>query len=185
MLSIRSHATSTARYVAASAVTVALAAALSGALAAPTNALAAGKVAAGKVAASSAGARPVASAAGSAAHVELRSTALGELLVNGSGFTLYVFGRDSRDKDRCVSISGCTGAWPPLTTHGRAVAGRGVKASWLGTIELPGGARQVTYDGHPLYTYAFDSGPGQTDYVGAPAFGGVWRALTGSGRRVS
>jgi predicted lipoprotein with Yx(FWY)xxD motif len=163
---------------------------MSGAIAAPMSALAAGKVApgkvaAGKVAARTAGAQPAASAAASAAHVDLRSTALGKVLVNGSGFTLYVFGRDSRDKDRCVAISGCTGAWPPLTTHGRAVAGRGVQASWLGTIELPGGTRQVTYDGHPLYTYAFDSGPGQTDYVGASAFGGVWRALTASGKTVS
>ncbi len=177
MLSNRSRSTSIARCAAASALAVTLAVPLSGALAAQASGAAAGGTAAAQ-------ARPAASAAAAAAHVDLRSTALGKLLVDGSGFTLYVFSRDSRGKDRCAAIQGCTGVWPALTTRGRAVAGRGVKASWLGTIRLPGGAHQVTYDGHPLYTYAFDSGPGATGYVGTPEFGGVWHGLSASGKTV-
>jgi predicted lipoprotein with Yx(FWY)xxD motif len=180
MFSNRSRSTSIARCAAASALAVTLAVPLSGALAAQAS----GAVAGGAAASQAAQARPAASATAAAAHVGLRSTALGKLLVDGSGFTLYVFSRDRRDKDRCAAISGCTGVWPALTTHGRAVAGRGVKASWLGTIELPGGAHQVTYDGHPLYTYAFDSGPGATDYIGASEFGGVWHGLSASGKTV-
>ena len=59
---------------------------------------------------------------------------------------------------------------------------RGLKPSLLGTIALGGGRRQVTYAGHPLYTYAFDSGPAETGYVGATQFGGTWRALSATGR---
>jgi hypothetical protein len=58
-----------------------------------------------------------------------------------------------------------------------------VKASLLGSIALPHRtARQVTYAGHPLYTYSGDSGPAQTDYVGVSMFGGAWPALTASGK---
>ncbi|MGO9752215.1 MAG: hypothetical protein ACLP8S_28815 [Solirubrobacteraceae bacterium] len=180
MFSNRPRAASAARCAAASAVAVALALPLGGALAAPPS----GTVAAGAFAADTARTQPTAAAAVAAAHVDLRSTVLGKLLVNGSGFTLYAFSRDSRSRDRCVAIQGCSSVWLALRTHGRAVAGRGVKASLLGTIGLPGGAHQVTYDGHPLYTYAFDSGPGETDYVGAQQFGGIWRAVAASGKPV-
>lgn len=118
----------------------------------------------------------------SGAVISLHSTGLGRLLVNGRGFTLYAFTRDGRDTDTCVHIGGCARAWPPLTTRGRPLAGAGIRRSLLGTIPLPGGARQVTYDGHALYTYAFDSGPAQTAYVGATAFGGAWPGVRPSGQ---
>ena len=128
--------------------------------------------------------RSQAVAAATAATVAVRSTSLGRILVNSRGFTVYAFSRDGRGKDRCVAISGCTAVWPPLTTRGSVRAGAGVQASLLGTISLKGGARQVTYAGHPLYTYTADTGPGQTGYVGASQFGGVWQALQSSGRLV-
>ncbi len=140
-------------------------------------------------AAASASARPAGGAAGLGARtaaagsrVQVRPTGIGDVLVNGSGFTLYVFSRDGRNRDRCMSISGCRGAWPLDRTHGRPVAGRGARRSLLGTIKLAGGVTQVTYSGHPLYTYSGDSSPGQTGYVGAFQFGGTWRAIRASGR---
>ncbi len=92
---------------------------------------------------------PIAGAA-RAASVQLRNSSLGKILVDSSGFTLYEFSKDSRNKDTCVKVSGCSAVWPALTTHGSPTAGAGVKASLLSTIKLPGGARQVTYAGHPL-----------------------------------
>jgi predicted lipoprotein with Yx(FWY)xxD motif len=121
------------------------------------------------------------SAAG--AKVGIRHTRRGDLLVNGHGFTLYIFARDRRNHDRCVQISGCRGIWPLDTTHGRPVAGPGVKRSLLGTIRV-GRTTQVTYAGHPLYTYAEDFGPGQTFYVGVSQFGGRWFGLRASGHQV-
>jgi predicted lipoprotein with Yx(FWY)xxD motif len=116
--------------------------------------------------------------------VQLRSTALGKILVNSHGRTLYAFTRDKRNKDSCVRISGCASVWPMLKTSGSPTAGSGIKRSLLGTIRLSGGARQVTYAGHPLYMYSFDSGPGQTDYVGVSQFGGTWKALGATGKMV-
>ena len=71
-----------------------------------------------------------------------------------------------------------------LTTTGKPKAGPGVSASKLSTITLSGGAKQVTYAGHPLYLYSFASGPGDTSYVGAMQFGGSWYAINAAGHAV-
>jgi predicted lipoprotein with Yx(FWY)xxD motif len=127
-----------------------------------------------------------------AAHsttVKLKKTSDGKLLVNGSGFTLYMFTADARNKDKCFAKSSaglgkCISTWPALSTKGKPVAGPGVKASKLGAIKLPNGSKQVTYYGHPLYIYSGDSGPGQTDYIGAQEFGGTWYGVSATGGKV-
>ena len=119
-----------------------------------------------------------------AASVQLHNSGLGKILVDASGFTLYEFSRDSRSKDTCVRVSGCSAVWPALSTHGNPTAGSGVKASLLSTIKLPGGARQVTYAGHPLYRYAEATERAETAYVGVSHFGGKWEALNAAGGAV-
>jgi predicted lipoprotein with Yx(FWY)xxD motif len=118
------------------------------------------------------------------AKLKLRQTSVGTILVNGGGLTVFAFTRDSRNHDRCASISGCTSIWPLVTTTARPTLGAGVKRSLVGTIKLADGTRQVTYAGHPLYTYIGSSGPGDTSYVGAHQFGGTWLALSAAGRVV-
>jgi predicted lipoprotein with Yx(FWY)xxD motif len=115
-----------------------------------------------------------------AATVQLRHTNLGNILVSSSGHTLYEFTRDHANKNSCAAISGCSAAWPSLKASGKPTAGSGVKASLLSTTS----GHQVTYAGHPLYTYSGDSGPGQTSYVGAKTFGGTWYAINASGGTV-
>jgi predicted lipoprotein with Yx(FWY)xxD motif len=115
----------------------------------------------------------------------LRHTSVGTILVNARGFTLYAFTRDARNTDACMKISGCVGIWPVVTTSATPIAGPGVKRSLIGSIAIGGGHRQVTYAGHPLYTYVADSAPGQTTYVGVSQFGGRWPALTATGREVN
>lgn len=75
-------------------------------------------------------------------------------------------------------VGGC------LRTAGRPVAGRGVRSSLIGTIALSAGLRQVTYAGHPLYTYIADIGPGEITYVNIPQFGGLWPAMDAAGHEV-
>ncbi len=127
--------------------------------------------------------RPTARRAQSAT-VELRETSLGTILVSSSGFTLFEFTKDKRTKEKCVTITGCPEVWPPLEVTGAPTAGVGVNAALLSTITLPGGERQVTYKGHPLYMYSRDIGPGETSYVGAFEFGGYWYALKAKGQAV-
>lgn len=118
-----------------------------------------------------------------ATEVVLRHTSIGTILTTSSGFTLYEFTRDRANENSCMKISGCSQAWPALKTSGRPTAGPGVKASLLSTIRISGGAEQVTYAGHALYTYVGDSA-GQTSYVGVNAFGGDWDAVNAAGHAV-
>ena len=80
------------------------------------------------------------------------------------------------------TTSKCTGScatyWPPVT--GPVTAGSGVTGT-LGTITRPDGTTQATYDGHPLYTYVGDTGPGQAKGNGKNLSGGVWYEMTISG----
>ena len=121
---------------------------------------------------------------GGGTTLQLRKTSVGTILVNSKGFTVYAFTLDSRNHDACASISGCLKVWPPVTTKGKPVAGKGVNKGLLGTIKLANGKRQVTYAGHPLYTYVADKSPGQTSYVNILQFGGRWPALNASGGEV-
>jgi predicted lipoprotein with Yx(FWY)xxD motif len=118
--------------------------------------------------------------AGSPGTVGLGDTDLGEVLVDAEGMTLYLFTQDSEGTSACVD--GCAEAWPPLVADGEPTAGDGVDAALLGTIERADGTTQVTYAGHPLYTYAADEAPGDTVGQGV---GDVWYAVDASGEAVS
>ena len=100
------------------------------------------------------GVATVASASGSRATVSSKSTAYGTILVNSSGQTLYL---DVNDKSGHFACTGqCAAAWPVLKTNGKPKAAGKVKASMLGTVKH-GSTTQVTYNGHPLYTFVQDS----------------------------
>lgn len=144
--------------------------------------LLAGAASAAAIADAHAGSNPAQAA--KVAKVQLRKTKLGRILVNSSGFTLYRFMIDPRNKDKCVTVKECAQVWPPLTTSGRPIAGPGVNSSLLSTIRLPNGKKQVTYAGHPLYGYAPATERGETAYIGEMQFGGTWDAVNAAGRAV-
>jgi predicted lipoprotein with Yx(FWY)xxD motif len=114
--------------------------------------------------------------------VALASTKLGKVLVDGNGRTLYLFEADKGAMSTCDGA--CASAWPPLTTSGKPTAGAGVVAAKLGTAKRADGTTGVTYDGHPLYTYAGDGAPGQTTGEGLTDYGAPWYALSAAGKTV-
>jgi predicted lipoprotein with Yx(FWY)xxD motif len=125
-----------------------------------------------------------ANAAGSsAALVRTSKGSLGRMLVDSRGRTLYLFEADRNGKSACSGA--CASYWPPLLTKGKPRAGAGVSGSRLGTIRRSGGARQVTYAGHPLYTFALDTRSGQTKGEGLDDFGGYWYAVAPQGRKLT
>jgi predicted lipoprotein with Yx(FWY)xxD motif len=71
-----------------------------------------------------------------------------------------------------------------VLTKGRPVAGKGAKASLLGTTRRRDGKKQVTYDGQPLYYYVADA-PGRVLCHDVEEFGGTWLVLRSSGKAVS
>ena len=120
-------------------------------------------------------------AASKPATVSVRKAKLGRVLLDAQGRTLYLFMKDKNDKSACAGA--CATGWPPLLTSGKPKAGTGVASKLLGTTVRRSG-RQVTYDGHPLYTYAGDSRPGQTNGEGSNAFGAAWYVLAPNGHRI-
>ena len=119
----------------------------------------------------------------SGAIVSTAKTSLGRILVNSSGHTLYLFGKDKNGKSSCSGM--CASFWPPLITTGKPRAGTGAKASLLGTTKRADGRLQVTYNRHPLYTFVKDKQKGQTNGEGLNAFGGSWFAVSPAGNQVS
>jgi predicted lipoprotein with Yx(FWY)xxD motif len=97
------------------------------------------------------------------------------VLTNSAGFVLYWFVPDTPTTSKCTGQ--CATYWPPVS--GPATAGSGVTGK-LGTITRSGGSLQATYDGHPLYTYAGDTKPGEATGNGLNASGGVWHEMTAS-----
>lgn len=117
-----------------------------------------------------------------AATIATRHTAIGTLLVDAKGRTLYMFERDPGPDSACDGA--CASVWPPVTTGAAPVAGRGVDATQLRTFERPDTGTQVMYAGHPLYTYAGDAQPGDTKGQGVDEFGAEWYALTPRGDKL-
>jgi predicted lipoprotein with Yx(FWY)xxD motif len=99
------------------------------------------------------------------------------VLTSAKGFTVYSFAPDTKTTSKCNGA--CAQAWPPV--KGPATAGSGVTGK-LGTIKRSDGSTQVTYNGHPLYTFTGDTAPGQANGNGTTAFGGLWRDVTPSGK---
>ncbi len=115
-----------------------------------------------------------------AAHkaVTLKTADIGgvTVLTNAAGLTLYWFAPDTTTTSKCTGS--CAEYWPPV--FGTPEAGPGVTGT-LGTIKRPGGSVQATYDGHPLYTYIGDGGPGQASGNKLDLNGGYWYEVRVSG----
>jgi len=104
---------------------------------------------------------------------------LGMILVDSNGMTLYDFHKDKGTTSSCYGP--CAEGWPPMLTEGEPTVGNGATASKLGTTERKDGTMQVTYAGHPLYTFVEDKKPGEANGNDVSAFGGQWYALKGNG----
>lgn len=123
-----------------------------------------------------------ASSSGSTVITTVSSSA-GTFLANGSGHAVYLWSKDGNGMSACTGA--CTGAWPPVTTTGQVSASGGAKSSDLGTITRSNGTKQVTYDGHPLYFFAGDSGPGMASGQGNDGFGAKWWLVSPSGSDIT
>jgi predicted lipoprotein with Yx(FWY)xxD motif len=108
----------------------------------------------------------------------LKTTRIGgvSVLTNARGFTLYWFGPDTPTSSKCTGS--CAAYWPPVI--GSPKAGPGVTGT-VGTVSRGGRTVQATYDGHPLYTYIGDDGPGLANGNNLDLNGGLWYEMRVSG----
>ena len=121
-------------------------------------------------------------AATEAAEVAVANSALGRILVDGAGRTLYLFEKDTGAASTCDGA--CASFWPPLTTAGKPLAGEGASVDKLGTTKRTDGKTEVTYDGHPLYYYSGDTKAGDTTGQGLDLFGAEWNVLSPAGMKI-
>jgi predicted lipoprotein with Yx(FWY)xxD motif len=121
---------------------------------------------------------PAAGSSSSAGGTTLQSRTISgtAVVTNSAGFTLYWFAPDTSTTSKCTGS--CATYWPPV--KGPATEGSGVTGK-LGTITRSDGTTQVTYDGHPVYTYVGDTAPGQNKGNGQNLSGGKWYEVTVSG----
>jgi predicted lipoprotein with Yx(FWY)xxD motif len=107
----------------------------------------------------------------------------GTYLVGPSGRALYLFDADHNGKSACSGA--CASAWPPLIVTGTPTVSGGVMSAQLGTTTRSNGSKQVTYNGHPLYYFAGDSGSGTTNGQGSDDFGADWWLVNTSGTSIT
>ena len=73
--------------------------------------------------------------------MNVATTSLGDVLVDGKGMTLYTYAADSGGKSACTGD--CLGNWPAVIGDG-ATPGTGLDAEDFATITRDDGARQIT-----------------------------------------
>lgn len=117
-------------------------------------------------------AMPVGTPSGPAMINVASNAKLGNILVDGKGMTVYTYDKDTAGTSTCTGP--CAAIWPPVLTNGAPTGGTGVTASNLGTITLPDGSTQVTYNSKPLYYYSKDMAAGDANGNG---IGGVWHVV--------
>ncbi len=124
-----------------------------------------------------AGAKLTSSGGGTISGAEI--SGLGTVLVDSEGMTVYEYTPDEGTTSVCYG--GCEAAWPPVVASGKPTAGEGAMSSALGTTKRKDGTVQVTYEGHPLYTFVGDKAPGEAT---GNEVEGTWFVLNESGTAV-
>jgi predicted lipoprotein with Yx(FWY)xxD motif len=113
---------------------------------------------------------------------------LGPVVVDARGYTVYLFTSSSQKNVPCDVPSGCIKLWPGLPLPAGVTApkaGSGIQAALLGTMKLPDGETDPTYNGYLLYGFAGDTGKAESHGQGIRSFGGVWYAINASGVAVT
>lgn len=123
-----------------------------------------------------------AAGSGALSSVALGSTSLGKVLVAANGRTLYMFTADKGKTSTCYGT--CAAYWPPLLA-GKPSVGAGLNASIIGTTKRRDGQLQVTYGGHPLYSFVKDTKAGDVKGQGIVHFGGSWWVVSASGQEIT
>jgi predicted lipoprotein with Yx(FWY)xxD motif len=95
------------------------------------------------------------------------------VLTDSRGYTLYYRTDDTPTTPACTG--GCLAAWPPLLVPGGQSPTSAATLAGALSVLSDSSRRQVEYNGHELYTFASDTGPGQANGEGV---GGIWFVAT-------
>jgi predicted lipoprotein with Yx(FWY)xxD motif len=122
---------------------------------------------------------PVSSVTGTMALRAQNLPGLGEVVVDGNGYALYRYDRDTAKPPKANCGIDCVMTWPPLIDTGD-IRLEGVDRALVGNVVRTDFTKQVTIAGWPVYRYGGDTGPGVAKGEGV---GGVWFAITPTGKK--
>ena len=112
------------------------------------------------------------------------TAALGTVVVDGTGYTLYRFDKDKPKPSKSNCNGSCAAQWPPVLVASAAEAKEvkldGVDAGAVNTVKRADGKLQLTIAGWPVYRYSGDKAAGDTTGQGV---GKVWFAVTPAGKK--
>ena len=101
------------------------------------------------------------------AAITTGDTALGKVLVDSNGRTLYGFTNESAGTPTCVGA--CATTWPPLTVNNAGLPA-GLDAKLFSIVTRPDGSHQLRAGKWPLYRFAGDAAPGDVNGQGTAGF---------------
>jgi predicted lipoprotein with Yx(FWY)xxD motif len=122
-------------------------------------------------------------ATGASAPLGTADSALGTILVDSKGDTLYAFAKDGNGTSVCDGE--CANDWPPLAAPASLPASLPGVTGEVGMTTREDGTKQLTVAGHPLYRFEGDSAPGQTNGQGVVLNGGVWNVVSAAGAPIA
>jgi len=126
-------------------------------------------------------AAPAATAAKATTSLKVAMTKLGTVLVDSKGMTLYRFDGDTTPGQSNCGAGQCASTWPAATVTGKPTVGPGIDAALVTTFMRSDGMTQMQIAGHPLYTFAGDAKPGDTNGEGIID---MWYAAGPTGAKV-
>ena len=174
------HSTLRPLFLVLASVALAAACSSSGATTTAAPSVAAPATPAPSAAAPSEAASEAPSAETGSATISLSTTALGDIIVEDEGKTVYAFTPDSAGTSTCYDK--CAESWPPLLAEDATLtAGPGLDASKLTTVDRTDGTKQVKYGDWPLYYFAGDSKAGDTNGQGV---GTKWYVVDATGAMI-
>ncbi|MGW1952941.1 SCO0930 family lipoprotein [Streptomyces sp. NPDC001920] len=112
---------------------------------------------------------------------------LGEIVIDKNGMTVYRFMKDSPWPMKTACTGACLDKWPVIEpvdaedTEGIDLKGSGPRGQGYVVFDRPDGLKQQTIDCVPIYTFAGDKKPGDTNGQGV---GGTWYAIRPDGKPV-
>ncbi|KRA23853.1 hypothetical protein ASD65_05015 [Microbacterium sp. Root61] len=124
---------------------------------------------------------PAPSPAAADAELTTADSSLGEIVVDGTGMTVYMFDKDTQGAGASTCAGQCAANWPAVTTDSTEPVVEGVTGE-IGTITGLDGSTQVTLNGWPLYYYVGDAAAGDVNGQGVQD---VWWVLTPAGERMA
>lgn len=111
---------------------------------------------------------------------KVSTTSLGKIVVNSKGMSAYFFDLDKANSGVSACSGMCSANWPAIISPTAKPQISGIKGV-VGSIALKSGGHQVTINGRPIYTFAFDKAPGEVKGQGAQ---GIWHVISPSGKEI-